>query len=351
VETAGANFSGRADITPEDLNAKGAGKERIPAFKYDYSQTFDGDTIGSRAESTSGGAYWNGSANANKKDGSKDSLLIAKDYVENGTLKGEYYNAEHSFANGVETEGAYYSESGYIAPAELVADGYGANRLTAFAYSYSQTFDGDTMGCGAASTSGAAFWHSSTNSSLEAEAQDATLQASNAVYDGLSQISYFNPDLTVTETLETKDSNYFQRADLTAWSIDAKGGGNTTNIENDAEDNRGFREVIRVNRSDEWGKIETYAIGDINAQWKSAVASNLSQYSFGMGLTGSGSFMNADELEMVGEAWNVPRQVLPGSTINYSFSNNGVAVNEGEDTTEDYYLLNMEFSVKDDRIS
>jgi hypothetical protein len=70
-----------------------------------------------------------------------------------------------------------------------------------------------------------------------------------------------------------------------------------------------------------------------------------------MGLTGSGSIMNADELEMVGEAWNVPRQVLPGITINYSFSNNGVAVNEGEDTTEDYYLLNMEFSVKDDRIS
>jgi len=51
---------------------------------------------------------------------------------------------------------------------------------------------------------------------------------------------------------------------------------------------------------------------------------------------------------MVGQASNFPRQVLPGIIVNYSYSNNGVAVNEGEDKTEDYYLMNMEFSVKDD---
>jgi hypothetical protein len=275
-------------------------------------------------------------------------MLTAKDFVENGSLSSEYYNSEHIIAKSVETNGAYYSESGDIAPAKLIAEGYGANRLPAFAYSYSQTFDGDTMGCGANSTSGAAFWHSSTKYNMqENEAQDATLRSSNAVNDGRSEIFYFNPDLTVKETVETRDANYFQRANLTAGSIDAKGGGNTNNVENDLGEDRGVRQVIRLNRSDEWGEIETNAIGDVDAQWRSIVSSNISEYSFSMGLSGSGSFLKMDELEMVGQASDFPRQVLPGIIFNYSYFNNGVAVNQSEDKTEDYYLMNMEFYVKD----
>jgi hypothetical protein len=348
VETDGAYYSESGDIAPDNLTFKGTGFSRKPEFVYSYAQTFDGDTLGSRVDSTSGGAFWSASANASSKEGSKDTMLTAKDFVENGSLSSEYYNSEHIIAKSVETYGVHYSESGDIAPAELIAEGYGGNRLPAFTYSYSQTFDGDTMGCGANSTSGAAFWHSSTNSNLQAnEAQDATLQSSNAVNDGRSEIFYFNPDLTVKETVETRDANYFQRANLTAGSIDAKGGGNTTDVENELGENRGVRQVIRLNRSDEWGQIQTNAIGDVNAQWKSVISSNLSEYSFSMGLSGSGSFLKMDELEMVGQASNFPRQVLPGIAINYNYSNNGVAVNENEDKTEDYYLMNMEFSVKD----
>jgi hypothetical protein len=225
VETLGAYFSERAEITPVELNARGSGINHLPTFMYSYSQTFDGDTLGSRVDSTSGGAFWSSSMNASSTHGSKDSMLTAKDFVENGTLNSEYYNPDHRIEERVKTDGVYYSERAEIAPGDINAKGSGINRIAVFAYSYSQILDGDTIGSKVDSTSGGAFWSSSANASSADGPKDSMLKAKDFVENGSLSSEYYNSEYMVAKNVETKGAYYSESGDIAPDNLTFKGTG------------------------------------------------------------------------------------------------------------------------------
>jgi hypothetical protein len=314
VTTDNAYFVESSNLTHDAIAAAGTGGSRLPEFLYSYAQIFDGDILGAGASSTSGRAKW--SANASSEgDGLNDADINARSFVEDGSLKSEYFNNDHRIEETVIAESANYTARANVVSGELNANGAGFSAgfswqhplNTEFRYSHNQTLDAKSIGLGAQGASANGRWFASASASGKGDARNsAKVLAINNETNGSLKTFYFNPDLSVEDDVEALDARSSQWVNVSEEKLEAKTRGSTITAQKDTDDKRGAGQLIQVKGPDKIGYIETGVMGDTEAGWASEVKSDLSEYFFGMGLVGSGSLLKLDELKMVGQITGFP---------------------------------------------
>jgi hypothetical protein len=352
AKTDKAYFVESANITHDAIEAAGRGGSRLPEFLYSYAQIFDGDILGANVSSTSGKAGW--SANASSEgDGSKAADIEAWNLVENGSLESEYFNNDHRIEETIIAESANYTERAKVVSSELNAKGIGFSAgfswqhplNTEFRYSYNQTLDNKSIGLGAQGASANGWWFASASANGEGDGfNSAKVLATNNETNGSLKTFYFNPNLSVKDYVEALDARSTQWVNVSEEKMAAKTAGSTITAQNNTDDERGAWQQIQVNGPDRSGQIETGVMGDTEAYWKSEVISDLSQYSFGMGLMGRGSLLDLHPW-VAGQITGLPVQVLPGMDVVYQYGN-GAAVDEEKEISDGFYRMNMTFEVK-----
>ena len=353
AKTDNAYFVESANITHDAMEAAGRGGSRLPKFLYSYAQIFDRDILGAGASSTSGKAKWSTNASS-EGDGSKAADIEARNFVEDGSLKSEYFNNDHRIEETVIAESANYTARANVVSGKLNANGAGFSAgfswqhplNTEFRYSHNQTLDTKSIGLGAQGTSANGQWFASASASGEGDGfNSAKVLAINNETNGSLKTFYFNPDLSVEDDVEVLDARSIQWVEVSEEKLAAKTRGSTITAQKDTDDKRGAGQLIQVKGPDKMGQIEAGVMGDTEAGWTSEVISDLSEYFFGMGLVGRGSLLKLDELKMVGQITGFPAQVLPGIKVEYQYGS-GIAVDEEQENWDDFYRMNMTFKVK-----
>jgi hypothetical protein len=352
VTTDKAYFVESSNITHDAIAAAGTGGSRLPEFLYSYTQIFDDDILGAGASSTSGRAKW--SANASSEgDGPNDADINARSFVEDGSLKSEYFNNDHKIEETVTAEGANYTARANVASGELNSNGAGFSAGftwqhpmdTEFRYSHNQTLDTKSIGLGAKGASANGQWFASARANGEGDGfNSAKVLAINNETNGSLETFYFNPDLIVEDDVEALDSRSIQWVEVSEEKLGAKTVGSTIAAKDDTDDKRGAEQLIRIKGPDKVGQIGTGVMGDTEAGWASEVKSDLSEYFFGMGLVGSGSLQKLNPW-MAGQITGFPVQVLPGIKVEYQYGS-GIAVDEEQENRDDFYRMNMTFKVR-----
>lgn len=340
-------FSSSAIIEPHSMLYQNKGSSNQPDCDYSYSISLNEKPLASGASTDSGEFAW--SAKASSGDyalGSEILSLSARHMVDDGVLSSYFATSEHEVTDEIETDGASYSEAFQLDQDSMNSKGKGYTTMPEFSYSFEQTVDGQSLGSGAESDSGAAKWSFSIRpDSLEDGSGKTSVSAETGVEDGYLKSTYFNPNIKVDEEIAVDGAAFFQKASIDMAQLDSTGNGVTHEEESSSEDDadnsdldqnyleensaddpseigsgtRIIKDSLSISSADKSGSIEAGLTGDTKALWHSGVSSNPKEYSFSMLVNGQGTIEDMDEFGMEGEASGLPAQTLPTGTVDISY--------------------------------
>lgn len=356
-------FSGMAVIEPHSMLYQSGGSSNQPDCDYSYDLSLNGKPLASEASSDSGAFAWN--SNAGSGDyalGSEVLSLSAKHMVNDGVLSSHFANSDHEVSNEVDTDGASYAEAVRLGQDSMGSKGKGYTTLPEFSYSFEQMVDGQSLGSGGESDSGAARWSFSIRpDGLEDESIKTSISTESGVEDGYLKSTYFNPNIRVDEDVDVDGAIYIQKASIGLEKLDSVGKGITNGEETTSEEttseetsseetsseaaaaddgepdessldaastdepsetgseNKVIQDSLSISSTDKDGNIDISLAGDTKAVWQSDVSSNPDEYSFDMLIGGEATIEDMDEFGMEGKATGLPVQVLPAGTIDISY--------------------------------
>jgi hypothetical protein len=341
-------FSGSAIIEPHSMLYQNKGSSNQPDCDYSYSLSLNEKPLASGASTDSGAFSWGAKASSGDYAlGSETLSLSARHMVDDGVLSSYFSNSDHEVADEIKADSASYSEALQLDQDSMSSKGKGYTTQPEFSYSFEQMVDGQSLGSGMESDSGAAKWAFSIRpDSLEDESSKTAVSAEGGVEDGYLKSTYFNPNIRVDEDVEVSGATYFQKARIDLEQLDSTGNGVTREEESpsegdvsddsDSEENyldenpandpsmtnsdaKDIKDSLSISSADKSGSITTSLTGDTRALWHSDVSSNPEEYSFSMLVNGQGTIEDMDEFGMEGEASGLPAQVLPAGTVEISY--------------------------------
>jgi hypothetical protein len=188
-------------------------------------------------------------------------------------------------------------------------------------YSYSVTFDGETLNSGTETDSGGFSWNTLALSNHDGQGSKTfSLSKKNSVLDGNLDTSYGNGNQQVNQQVQAISSAYTQAVVLTPDSIRSTGKGLTitgtgsSGDETGSTPNKGMYETLSLTTDDKSAVIQTNLAGDTNSLWLDFVSCDGQDASLGTKTQGIINGAMSD-FEMRGDATGVTTQILPAGKV------------------------------------
>lgn len=273
------DYLGEFTLEPHEISFTNKGESTAPECSYSLTQSFNGKTQSSSAQTDSGSLEW-----ASKMNTGSDALgdpqfkLGASHNVENGILSSQFSADDLSVSSKVIASEASYSEKISISPDRLAAVGLGST--------IHEIPDLDT------------------NFKYNPVFSDGTFVMTGKYYhaergDGISDSDIGDQDADNEEEEDQVEGLPELPTDMNILA--------------------GFVQKIDVAGESDWSKIESAAIGkDAAVNWKFALVSDLDfqpeKYSLGM-VVGGTSTEGFDVLDMRGVGSDIELRRLPPGTV------------------------------------